>query len=179
VFAFDILKGNSLCWADGLKDNIKLVNDRRKRVLGNQSPFEVFFGRSKHGGSFLTPNEIQQKARQATCVYTKRMMKAQEKTLKTPVYDIYDKVLVRVPFKKSRVTSKQKCRKAIVNERALDFYKYKLLYKDDAGHHKRSWFSMKDITSYTQNKQQESQIASELTKPLDHNDRINNLETEV
>lgn len=37
---------------------------------------------------------------------------------------------------------------------------------------------MKVITSYTQKKQQESEIVSELMKPLNHNDRNNNFETE-
>ena len=43
ILGFDIIKTKSLNWVNGLEDNIILFNQRRKRVLGNHSIFEIFY----------------------------------------------------------------------------------------------------------------------------------------
>ena len=135
ILGFDIIKTKSLNWVNGLEDNIILVNQRRKRVLGNHSPFEIFYGRFKtiSTSKQFTPDELHQKARESTSQYNERMIKRQEKTLKTPEYNNFDRVLVRIPSKKSRVTSKQVCRKGVIIDCNTFIYKYKVLYKDSNG----------------------------------------------
>ena len=94
ILGFDIIKTKSLNWVNGLEDNIILVNQRRKRVLGNHSPFEIFYGRFKtiSLSQQFTPDELHQKARESTSQYKERMIKRQEKTLKTPEYNSFDRV---------------------------------------------------------------------------------------
>lgn len=180
ILGFDIIKTKSLNWVNGLEDNIILVNQRRKRVLGNHSPFEIFYGRFKtiSTSKQFTPDELHQKARESTSQYNERMIKRQEKTLKTPEYNNFDRVLVRIPSKKSRVTSKQVCRKGVIIDCNTAIYKYKVLYKDSNGKNKQAWFSVKDITAFTKKQQKHSEMTASLMSPLTHDSRIHNLQSE-
>ena len=177
ILGFDIIKTKSLNWVNGLEDNIILVNQRRKRVLGNNSSFEIFYGRFKtiSTSQQFNPNELHQKARELTSQYNEKMINRQEKTLKTPGYNNFDRVFVRIPSKKSQVTSKQVCRKGIFIDCNTSIYKYKVLNKHSNGKNKQAWFSVNDITAFTKKQQKHSEMTA---SPLTHDGHIHNLQSE-
>lgn len=179
IMRYDIVHKRSVNWAEQLGEYQKVINERPRPVLGMQTPFEVFFGRKRKGKSSRSADLIHQLAGECTRNINAKLVAQQEKTLNTPTYEIDDTVLVKLPSKISRVTTKLRYATGKVINRNINLYKYKVQWKDGS-ELKKGWFHVKDMLGKTKTMQKEREKKNMSTKnllqPLTTIDRIENLQ---
>lgn len=141
---YDILSsvGKQFSWVRNLHAYETEINDSPKAVLGWQTPFEVFFGRSKFDARNNDTKKIRDRAAKATTHCNQMTIKRQMKKLKTPTYLIGDQVIVKMPVKTSRVSGKVVAQEGHVVKRNLKYFKYKI-FLNKTGQLK--WFSVRDV----------------------------------
>ena len=154
MIKYDKLTGSKLKWHAMLEKYARILNDRKKPILGHQSPFQVFFGRSRQASARekkFTPTQRLNIARKATKKLNERLIKRQLHKLKLPYFTKGDRVLCKIPSKISRVTSQLIFGEGIITEVNQKTYKYKVKYTTtDNAHALRTGFIFK--TSWTLSK---------------------------
>nr|XP_054768497.1 uncharacterized protein LOC129276082 [Lytechinus pictus] len=150
-------------WARKLSKYAKVLNDEPKEVLDWNTPFSIFFGRcsdsscSKNMGGTGNIQEyhrrvrlIREKVFAATKRANKKLRSRQKRSLKIPIYQVGDKVLVRLASKKSRMTNRLTISPGRITERNLKRHKYKISLTHPRTNKKtEQWFSLVDITADT------------------------------
>ena len=171
VMHYDIYKQKSTNWVTQLPEYEQTLNSRPRKTLAFASPFEVFFGRKKRGNG-SSADAIREAARLATERMNRRCVEKQEKTLRTPTYEIGDRVILRIPLKISRVTTKRCYEEGRIVDRNTRYYKYKVLYKLN-GKKKCGWFNVKDMVASTLNvqKQRETEYM-QLSNTITYNEQL-------
>ena len=91
-------------WVSGLQNIAHSINTLPKRVLGNMTPFEVYFRRNNTSKESLDEKDIKDRIKKANKSFRRRQIKGSAAPSK---YVVGEKVLIRYPFAKSRVPSKR------------------------------------------------------------------------
>lgn len=92
-------------WVSELQNIAFSINTCVKRVLGGLTPFEAYFGRSHtFTNERRTPREFKKTIKRATRRFYKRQLKHAKPPSK---YEVGERVLVRYPFRKTRVPIKR------------------------------------------------------------------------
>ena len=153
VMHYDIYKQMSTKWVTQLSKYKQTLNSRPRKTLVFTSPFEVFFGRKKRGNG-SSADAIRVAARLVTEKMNRRCIEKQEKTLRTQTYEISDRVVLQIPLKISRVTTKCCYEEGRIVDRKTHYYKYKVLYKLN-GKKKCGWFNVENMVASTLNVQKQ------------------------
>lgn len=176
MIRFDVLTTKKDNWVASLAKYAHIMNNTPKPVLGGQTPFEVFYGRAKHQTSndkIISSTDRHTRAVQATIKVNTKLVASQEKHLATPLYAVGDHVLVKIPTKISRVTSKILYGTGKVTKCNHKFYKYKVSYATDYKQHHQgdSWFHVRDISAATAHQESVArQRFKDLLAPKTHSD---------
>ena len=167
---YDYITKKPGVWASALKEYAGIMNTTPKPVLGDQTPFGVFFGRSyTKMTETMTSSERHARALQSTRAHNNQIIKRQEQKLKTPLYAKGDRVIVKVPAKVSRVTGNVVYATGRVLKTNRKLYKCKVAYITGKtnNHNGEAWFHVKDITATTEQSEKRSLAASKFNKLLE------------
>lgn len=141
-------------WVSGLQSIAHSINISSKRVLGNMSPFQVYYQRShSHDAASLTKKAIKRGLHIADKSFRRRQLKG---ALRPSKYKIGEKVLLRYPFTKSRVPKKRH----ILSGSILDVKstgRYHVEFKNINGQTVQQWIGVESITSLTLKKEKRKQ----------------------
>jgi len=195
-FAFDMvhLSKSGVNWACQLKEYQKLQNEEPMEVLGNHSPFEVFYGRQSNAALNRVPegicvresrkapqtpkkkdfqssskcfSRIRSKAKKASNVWDKRYINRRMKNHPPSKYSVGENVLIRFPFTRtSRSAPKRRyVLQGKVIKRNLKIFRYKVAYKHPhTSMETTSWVSVEDITGETAEQENKKQMKAKEKK---------------
>ena len=146
---YDLISNpNGTNWVNELPTYGLQLNDMPRGELAWWSPLNVYYGREK----FLTTSEntterIRSEARIASGKENERVIRRSFKSLKTPTYEINDRVLIRLRTGNKRI-SKAKVVMGNVIQRNEKLYMYKVKYHLN-NNAKTKWISVRDLTGST------------------------------
>ena len=190
AFDFGHLRKSGVNWAKQLKEYKKLQNKESMEVLGNKSPFEVFYGipggrcvRECTSVKVQSPKStdyaqnkkkldaIRSRAKKASNVWDKRYINRRMKSNPPSTYELNENVLIRYPFSRTSKTA-PKCRfvtTAQVLKRKCKNFRYKVSYRHpETGDKTTSWISVEDITSETVEKENSKRKDARKELPSKH-----------
>lgn len=136
-------------WVNGLQDIAYSINTSVKRVLGGLTPFEAYYGRSHlFTNERRTPRQIKKTIKKANRIFYRRQINNAKPPSK---YKVGERVLVRHPFRKTRVPTKRyilngKVLKAKVGRSYLVAFR---LPNQPEREIVRRWIGVENITSLT------------------------------
>ena len=167
MMMYDMVKMNrdGLNWTKQLhvRTYQRTMNMSPKQVLHWKCPFHIFFGRDERDNTqprASTPmedpilvrqeyiNKIREEAKKANEQCNARQTRYELKKLKTPVYEIGQKVLVRYKNRRHKVPKKYSALKGTIIKRKLDNYMYKVAVLTRGGS-KDQWMHVSDIKATT------------------------------
>lgn len=133
-------------WAKELKRICCAINLQPKEVLAYQSPFSVYFGRSKDGSE--TADTLRKSAKIASERCAKRMRNVYRRKKACSIYRSGDRVLLRYPFGK-RVPYKRYILKGKIVKRSRGYDRYLVTFTAPDKSVLSQWVNVEHITSTT------------------------------
>lgn len=128
-------------WVEGLQKLTYAINKSTKRILGNKSPFQIYY--SKDGGS----KSIKKCLKNIAKLSHRKAIRKVGGTVS--VYNKGEKVLIRYPFRKSRIPSRRYILEGTIIKRSRDAYKYLVKFQNPSGQENVDWVGVEHITSCT------------------------------
>ncbi|KAL3863844.1 hypothetical protein ACJMK2_005572 [Sinanodonta woodiana] len=136
-------------WVQGLQDIAYAINTSSTKVLGGLIPFEAYYGRSRtFSKERRSAREIRKTIRRANRRIHRSLMKSAVSPSK---YKVGEKILIRYPFRKSRMPTKRyivKGKVEAVKQNRNYLVAFKLPNKPELGV-VRKWVGVENITSLT------------------------------
>ena len=189
-------------WVEGLQEITSIINRSPKRILGNHSPFDVYYARgdislsSKHRRSLSAHKNLQRIAKKSHAAIISRS-KSDVSQYKTG-----EQVFIKYPFRRCRIPKKRHIIRGEIVAKKKNDYKYMVKYVNPKGNEVKEWIGVENITSKTveielkkqknaalkkNNNERKNQISklkqqkvkrrhrSKFYKVLDHNDKLRQL----
>ena len=164
--AFDLIKHNreGVNWVRHLPSYRNEINDRPKECLKWQTPFHVDFGRRRNSNArpnfspdcpedtvdrrLIMCSAVRKAAKEATRHCDMRRNKVMMKNLKTPLYHVGERVLVRYKLPKHKVQRKTWAVTGIVVDCRHEGHRYKISFTPpNANALLGKWFHVSDLAS--------------------------------
>ena len=121
---------------NGQEDNIRLLSQRRKMVLGDHFPFVIVHSRFKtiSTSQQFTLNELHVKARESTSQYNEKDQKTRKDIVNTGVQELWQSFTTNSIKKLSSYLQAGMQKGVIIDfNAAMHKYKYQGLFKDSNG----------------------------------------------
>ena len=157
MIKYDTIKRGKLNWVNNLQLYTRKINDIPREELAWQSPFSVYFGRTKKYDIKCDLKTIRRKAIAATQRVNERTTKRQEKHLRVPIYRVGDTLFYKCNDKESRVSGNINVKTGVVIDTDLEHYKY--LIEQEGG--RQRWMSVRNLMGSTSVMQKERLTAAD------------------
>ena len=143
------LQTNGFNWVKGLPELTSIINKTPKRILGNRTPFDVYYARghiylnTRHSRPRHADKHLKELAKNA---HSKVVSKAEGKV---SGYRIGESVFIRYPYMRSRVPKKRHIVEGKIMDKKQDGYKYFVSFVTPEGCQIQDWVGVENITSKT------------------------------